>query len=377
MGYISASPKGIFPFSINFQTGRCVMSEEKLRFFDLSPSEFREILARNGFPGFRASQVRRWVFSRKTDSFGEMTDISKPDRAKLIGLFGETVFSGKLAAETTSGDGTKKILIEWPDGHRVEAVLLRDERDHRTGCVSTQVGCAMGCRFCASGLDGFVRNLSRGEILEQIVRLNALLDEPLRLTHLVIMGTGEPTLNLDALLPALAEATSPDGLDIGNRRVTISTVGIPGGIDKMTAADLPYKLAVSLHAADDRTRSEIIPQNRFFGIRPILAAAERYFQKTGRRVTFEYILIAGVNDSAADARRLTDLLNRKTAIVNIIPYNPVPELPWKTPSTRATLAFVCALEEGGIQVKVRFRKGDGINAACGQLRRSYRAPEEE
>ena len=175
----------------------------------------------------------------------------------------------------------------------------------------------------------------------------------------------------------LAEATSPDGLDIGNRRVTISTVGIPGGIDKMTAADLPYKLAVSLHAADDRTRSEIIPQNRFFGIRPILAAAERYFQKTGRRVTFEYILIAGVNDSAADARRLTDLLNRKTAIVNIIPYNPVPELPWKAPSTRATIAFVRALEEGGIQVKVRFRKGDGINAACGQLRRSYRAPEEE
>ncbi|MBO7726808.1 MAG: radical SAM protein, partial [Thermoguttaceae bacterium] len=213
------------------------MTAEKIKFFDLSPDEFRETLAQNGFSGFRAAQVRRWVFSRKTASFGDMTDISKSDRAKLTALFGETAYSGRLAAETTSDDGTKKILIEWPDGHRVESVLLRDERDHRTGCISTQVGCAMGCRFCASGLDGFVRNLSRGEILEQIVRLNALLDEPFRLTHLVIMGTGEPTLNLDALLPALAEATSPDGLDIGNRRVTISTVGIPGGIDKMTAAD--------------------------------------------------------------------------------------------------------------------------------------------
>ncbi len=350
------------------------MTKENFHFFELSPSEFQEVLTRNGFPKFRAPQIRRWVFSRKTVSFDEMTDISKQDRANLTNLFGRTVFSGNLVAETTSDDGTKKILIEWPDGHRVEAVLLRDERDHRTGCISTQVGCAMGCRFCASGLDGFVRNLSRGEILEQIVRLNTLLEEPLRLTHLVIMGTGEPTLNLGALLPALAEATSSDGLDIGNRRVTISTVGVPGGIDKMTAADLPYKLAVSLHAADDATRTQIIPQNRFFGIKAILAAAERYFQKTGRRVTFEYILIAGVNDSAADARRLADLLNRKTAIVNVIPYNPVPELPWKTPSSRATVAFVRALEGAGVQVKVRFRKGDGINAACGQLRRSYRPP---
>ena len=353
------------------------MSDKKLSFFDLTKDEIREILSQHGFPGFRSAQIRRWVFSRKTPSFREMTDISKSDRAKLTGLFGESVFSGRQVTETASDDGTKKILIEWPDGHRVEAVLLRDERDHRTGCISTQVGCAMGCKFCASGLDGFVRNLSRGEILEQIVRLNTLLPEPHRLTHLVIMGTGEPTLNLDALLPALAEATSPDGLDIGNRRVTISTVGIPGGIDKMTAADLPYKLAVSLHAADDATRSQIIPQNRFFGIRPILAAAERYFRKTGRRVTFEYILIAGVNDSAADARRLAELLNRKTAIVNIIPYNPVPELPWETPSACATLAFVHTLEEAGVQVKVRFRKGDGINAACGQLRRSYRSPAAE
>lgn len=301
-----------------------------------------------------------------------MTDVSKSDRAKWIEMFGESIYSGKLVARSGSEDGTEKILLEWPDGHRVEAVLLRDDRNHRTACVSTQVGCAMGCKFCASGMDGFVRNLTRGEILEQILRLNALLPDPQRLTHLVIMGTGEPTLNLDALLPALAEATAGDGLDLGNRRVTISTVGIPDGIDKMTAADLPYKLAVSLHAPDDQTRNRIIPQNRFVGIRNVLGAADRYFQKTGRRITFEYILIAGVNDSPGHADALAHLLDRKTAIVNVIPYNPVPELEWKRPASAAVERFVRRLTDAGIQVKVRFRKGDEINAACGQLRRSYR-----
>lgn len=347
------------------------MSAVGLHFLDLSHAELNSVLAESGFPKYRSGQIRRWVFARKTPHFDAMTDISKSDRVKLIELFGETVYTGTLVTESGSDDGTKKILVEWPDGHRVEAVLLRDDRQHRTACVSTQVGCAMGCRFCASGLDGFVRNLTRGEILEQILRLNVLLPEPLRLTHLVIMGTGEPTLNLDALLPALAEATSSDGLDIGNRHVTISTVGIPGGIDKMTEADLPYKLAVSLHAPDDETRTRIIPQNRHFGITPLLQASDRYFKKTGRRVTFEYILIAGVNDSFEKANQLAALLDRKTAIVNIIPYNPVPELEWKRPSTRRIEAFVRALTDAGVQVKVRFRKGDDINAACGQLRRSF------
>ncbi|MGI5832703.1 MAG: 23S rRNA (adenine(2503)-C(2))-methyltransferase RlmN [Thermoguttaceae bacterium] len=347
------------------------MSGAPYRFLDLSISEIREILEQEGFPRFRVSQIRRWLFSRKTDCFDAMTDISKADRSKLKSLFGNSVFSGRLLAESKSGDGTRKILIEWPDRHRVEAVLLRDERNHRTGCISTQVGCAMGCRFCASGLDGFVRNLTRGEILEQILRLNMILPEPERLTHLVIMGIGEPTLNLDALLSALVEATSADGLDIGNRRVTISTVGTPGGIDKMTAADLPYKLAISLHAADDQTRTKIVPQNRFLGIKALLEESDRYFKQTGRRVTFEYILIAGVNDSTEDARHLVDLLNHKTAIVNIIPYNPVPGLKWRAPSPHAVESFVKTLTEAGVQVKVRFRKGDDINAACGQLRRGF------
>ncbi len=346
--------------------------QSRRSFLDLSRKEMSLFLQDHGFARFRIDQIRRWVFARKTDRFEEMTDLSKGDRAKLTDLFGPSVFTGRVVTTSGSGDGTEKILLEWPDGHRVESVLLRDDRDHRTGCVSTQVGCAMGCKFCASGMDGFVRNLTRGEILEEILRLNQLLEDPKRLTHLVIMGTGEPTLNLPALLGALEDATASDGLDIGNRRVTISTVGLPDGIDRMTAANLPYKLAVSLHAPDDVTRNKIIPQNRFTGIRPILAAADRYFHATGRRVTFEYILIGGVNDSLDHADALASLLDRKTAIVNIIPYNPVPELEWKRPSNHAIERFTHRLTGAGIQVKVRFRKGDDINAACGQLRRSFR-----
>jgi len=309
-----------------------------------------------------------------------MSDLSKRDRAFLAEHFPITIdengnkslFSGNIIAKSGSSDRTEKILTEWPDGHRVESVLLRDDRNHKTACISTQVGCAMGCAFCASGLDGFVRNLTRGEILEQLLRLNALLPMTERLTHIVVMGTGEPTLNLPALIPALANATSADGLDVGNRRVTISTVGLPEGIRKMAAADLPYKLAVSLHAPDDETRSRIMPRNRVTGIAPILAAADDYFRATGRRVTYEYILLAGINDSPAQARQLARLLDKKTAIVNIIPYNPVAELPFIRPADAVIARFVRTLEKDGIQVKVRFRKGDSIDAACGQLRRSFR-----
>ena len=217
-----------------------------------------------------------------------------------------------------------------------------------------------------------MRNLTKSEILEELLRLNALLPKDERLTHIVVMGTGEPTLNLDALLPALDVATSSDGIDIGNRRVTISTVGIPSGIRKLAQEKVPYKLAVSLHAPNDQIRDRIMPQNRVHPIAEVLAAADVFFHTTGRRVTFEYILLDGVNDSPDNAHELARLLRNKTAIVNVIPYNPAPELPFKTPSTATIRRFVSALEESGIQVKVRFKKGDRINAACGQLRWSLR-----
>ena len=284
----------------------------------------------------------------------------------------DSVFEGRLVAKSVSDDGSEKLLIEWRDGARVECVLLRDDRGHRSACVSVQVGCAMKCAFCASGLGGFSRNLTKSEILEELLRLNALLPKEERLTHIVVMGTGEPTLNLDALLPALEEATASDGLDLGNRKVTISTVGIPAGIRRLAAENVPYKLAVSLHAPNDRIRDEIMPQNRIHPIAEVLSAADVFFKTTGRRVTFEYILLDGINAGVEHALELARLLRNKTAIVNVIPYNPAPELPFKTPSTQTTRRFVDALEDAGIQVKIRFRKGDKINAACGQLRWSLR-----
>ena len=221
-------------------------------------------------------------------------------------------------------------------------------------------------------MDGFVRNLTRNEILEQLLRLNALLPDNERLTHIVVMGIGEPMLNLDALLPALDEATRIDGLDISIRRVTISTVGLPAGILKLANAVVKgnkgYKLAVSLHAPNDTLRSQIVPQNRHTSITTILSATDEYFNKTGRRVTFEYTLIEGLNDQPEHVAQLAELLRNRTAIVNVIPLNPVPELNFRTPSNKTVKRFVEQLEHRGIQVKVRLRKGDKIAAACGQLR---------
>ena len=344
-------------------------------FLDFSRSEQTSIIAELGLPSFRLGQVRRWIFAQKTADFDAMSDLSKEHRRMLAERFGG-VFQGTEIVHTKASDSTEKLLIEWSDGHCVECVLLRDDRNHRTACVSTQVGCAMGCVFCASGMDGFVRNLNRAEILEQILRLNALLPSQERLTHLVVMGTGEPLLNLDALLSALDDATAADGLDLSVRRVTISTVGIPSGIRKLAESVVRtgkgHKLAVSLHAPNDELRSRIVPQNRFSGIAEILRATDDYFAQTGRRVTIEYVLIGGVNDRSEHARQLADLLRHRTAIVNVIPFNPIPELEFCAPSTTIVKRFVQTLEDGGVQVKIRFRKGDTIDAACGQLRRRAR-----
>lgn len=352
----------------------CSKSDKPLYFLDCSKRDLEALFDEFGLPRWRVGQVRRWVFARKKDSFDQMTDLSKELRSELARRFtinaNGSLFAGKLVTHRVSDDGTIKILVEFPDGHRVESVLLRDERNHRTACISTQVGCAMGCLFCASGLDGFVRNLTRGEILEQILRLNMLLPEAERLTHLVIMGTGEPMLNRDNLLSALEDATDCEGLDLSNRRVTVSTVGLPEGIEAMAAANVPYKLAISLHAPNDALRNRIMPSNRRTGIARILSAADVYFQKSGRRVTFEYILIDQCNSSEDHARELAAVLRGRTAIVNLIPYNPVEELVYRTPSNETVRRFADILTRGGIQVKVRFRKGDQIDAACGQLRRS-------
>lgn len=333
---------------------------------DLKEYEIAAWLAERGHAKFRLKQLLGWIYERRGESFEEMSDLPKKLRQELTDAF--RLWTATIHEHQKADDGTEKLLVDLADRGRVECVLLREE-GRRSICVSSQVGCAMGCVFCASGLDGVDRNLSRGEILEQMLRLQRLLPESERLSHIVMMGMGEPLANLDSVLAALEVARSPDGLGISPRRITISTVGLPAAIDRLAKYSTPFQLAISLHAPNDQLRNRLVPVNAKTGIEDILAAADRYFESTSRRLTFEYVLLAGINDSDQCARELARLLRGKVSMLNVIPYNPVEGLPYATPETDAIHDFRTTLIEGGINVMFRQRKGDGIDAACGQLRR--------
>ncbi len=333
---------------------------------ELDQAALREWMTSNQQPAFRAGQVWRWIYSGRVGSFDEMTDLPAALRELLSASF--DLFQSTIVATQSSEDGTQKHLLKLADGGRIECVLLRDG-DRRSICVSSQVGCAMGCVFCASGMDGVDRNLTKAEIVEQMLLLQRLLPKEERLSHIVMMGMGEPLANLPRVLGALEVAKSKDGLGISPRRITISTVGLPPSIDKLAETKSPYHLAISLHAPNDELRNRLVPVNDKIRIGPIMAAADRYFESTGRRLTFEYVLLADVNDSVDCARQLVRLLRGKTSMLNVIPYNPVPGLPYSTPSTLAIRRFRQELLDGGINVLFRQRKGSNIQAACGQLRR--------
>jgi len=329
-------------------------------------------LADLGQPAWRAGAVRRWLFASRAESFADMTDLPAVLRGHLAERF--TIWTTTVAAHTRADDGTEKLLLELADGQRIECVLLRERRPdghRRTACISTQVGCAMGCVFCASGVDGVIRNLTAGEILEQLLRITRLLPADERLSHVVVMGMGEPLANLDRLLPALAVARDPEGLGISARRITISTVGLPPAIDRLAAEASIYHLAVSLHAATDELRTRLVPVNKAIGLDEVLAAADRYWEASGRRLTFEYVLLGGVNDSVADAEALVRLLGGRAPLVNVIPYNSVAGMPWREPEARDQERFLETLRAAGVNVQVRRRKGARIDAACGQLRRTF------
>lgn len=341
-------------------------------------------LAERGHGAYRMAQVRRWLFSRRATDFHQMTDLPQALRAELARDF--QLWSTSVARHTQADDGTEKLLLTLSDGGQVECVLLRERylaatarkqpdqgAVRRTICISTQVGCGMGCVFCASGLDGLTRNLSTGEIVEQMLRLQLLLRPDERLSHVVVMGMGEPLANLGALLPALEEASREDGLGISQRRITISTVGLPKFIRRLADTDPRYRLAVSLHAPNDELRRTIVPASANIPLADILAEADYYFERSGRRLTFEYVLLAGVNDGVEHAAELASRLAGRTAVVNVIPYNAVEGLPYHTPSLPAQRLFRQTLESRGINVRFRHRKGDAIDAACGQLRRRTEA----
>ena len=352
---------------MHLESNETSSTASKPSILDESIASMATWLQDRSLPKYRAKQILGWVYQRRAESFEAMTDLPKGLRSELDAAF--DFYRTKTIATQHSEDGTQKLLLQLPDGGRIECVLLRDG-PRRSICVSSQVGCAMGCVFCASGLDGVERNLTRGEILEQMLKLQRLLPAEERLSHIVMMGMGEPLANLPRVLDALSVAKDSEiGLGISPRRITISTVGLPQSIDKLAEDKSPYHLAISLHAPNDTLRNQLVPVNKKIGIESILEAADRYFDATGRRLTFEYVLLKDLNDSQQCAEQLVKLLRGRTAMLNVIPYNPVPGLPYETPTAEVIHQFRRILMEAGINVMFRQRKGDDIQAACGQLRR--------
>jgi 23S rRNA (adenine2503-C2)-methyltransferase len=334
---------------------------------DATVQEIRSWMIEQGHSAYRALQVIPWVMRHRATSFEEMTNIPRDLRLRLEA--GWTVLSTRVVVHSKSPDGTDKLLLECRDGRRVECVLMTEAR-RRTVCISTQVGCGMGCVFCASGLKGVERNLTAGEILEQVIRLRNLLPAGESITHIVVMGMGESLANLDNLIPALDRICSRElGLGLSQRRVTISTVGLPGKIRELAALNRQYHLAVSLHAPTETLRTALVPVNEKLSLGAVLEAADAYFQMTGRQVTYEYVLLRGVNDRLQEAEALANLLQGRKAHVNLIPYNPVPGLPFARPEARAVNRFVAVLRQRGVGATIRKTKGQAIDAACGQLRR--------
>ena len=330
----------------------------------LTPDELRQQVLELGLPAYRAGQISQWL-NRGCRSFGGMSNLPLPLRETLSREF--TLFSPELLRRQISQeDGTQKFLWGLSDGNSVETVLMR-YRYGNSVCISSQVGCRQGCAFCASTIGGLVRCLTPGEMYDEVLFTESVSGQ--KVSNIVLMGIGEPLDNLDNVLRFLHKISSPDARNIGLRHITLSTCGLPEGMDRLAEEDLPITLSVSLHAPDDETRSAIMPSNR--GVETVLDACCRYTARTGRRISFEYAMIAGVNDSAAQAELLSRHARRVGAHVNLIPLNYVEERTLKPSSPATVAAFQKILERSGVNVTVRRRLGSDIDASCGQLRRKF------
>ena len=312
---------------------------------------------------FRAKQIHNWIYAKSVSSIDEMTNLSKDFREKLKSI--AVVTDTKIKVKQVSSDGTIKYLVEYPDGECVETVLMRfDNRANLTACVSSQVGCAVNCSFCATGKGGFKRNLTAQEIIEQVLTIQR--DTGLKVTNIVFMGQGEPLLNMDNVLKALQIFN--DDFQIGARRITISTSGIIPQINKLAELELQSTLAISLHAPNHELRKTLMPIENKYPIGELKKALLNYVEKTGRRITIEYILIHGFNDTPEIAKELAYFLKDLKCNINLIPYNSVIENDYKKPSGNDIMKFKYLLEHSGKKVTVRLERGADIDAACGQLR---------
>jgi 23S rRNA (adenine2503-C2)-methyltransferase len=336
------------------------MSQKDVK--DLTLNELRAELENWGEPSYRARQVFEWIYKKGASSFDAMTDLPRSLRQRLRGHF--YMGTPELTEQLRSLDGTEKFLFRLADGAFIETVLI-PSGTRRTLCLSTQVGCKFGCVFCASGAGGFSRNLLPSEILGQILFLRDRLN--VRLTNFVMMGMGEPLDNLDGIVRAIRIMNAREGLDIGARRITISTVGIVPAIKELERLGLQVKLSLSLHATRDELRSRLLPVNKKYHLAEVVKAGVDYQKKTGRMITIEYILISGLNDTREDAARLAAIGKRLNAKINLIPYSPGWGPEWTSSPRARQEAFLRVLQDKGVSATVRRSKGADIRAACGQL----------
>jgi len=341
--------------------------------YSLQLEELENWLIENGEKKFRGNQIFEWLYSKRVTTFDEMTNLSNALREKLAEHF--TITTLKTIIQQTSADGTMKFLFELHDGYSIETVLMRHSYGNSI-CVTTQVGCRIGCTFCASTLGGLKRNLEAGEIVAQVVKVQKALDETNeRVSHLVIMGIGEPFDNYDQMLSFLKIINHDNGLNIGARHITVSTSGIIPKIYKFADEKLQINFAISLHAPNTEIRSRLMPINRAYKLSDLMEAVRYYIEKTGRRVSFEYGLFGGVNDQVEHAEELAELLKGIKCHVNLIPVNYVPERDYVRTPKEQIFEFEKTLKKHGVNVTIRREQGHDIDAACGQLRAKERKEE--